>query len=60
MTAPHAGLDAGTTTQMAGFAATHFGWSLDGAVATITLNRPERKNPSHSKATPSCAIAFDG
>jgi len=45
MTAPHAGLDAGTTTQMAGFAATHFGWSLDGAVATITLNRPERKNP---------------
>lgn len=45
MTAPHAGLDAGTTTQMAGFAATHFGWSHDGAVATITLNRPERKNP---------------
>ena len=23
----------------------HFGWSLDGKVATITLNRPERKNP---------------
>ena len=23
----------------------HFGWSLDGRVATITLNRPERKNP---------------
>lgn len=23
----------------------HFLWSLDGAVATITLNRPERKNP---------------
>ena len=45
MTAPHAGLDAGTKSQMAGFAATHFGWSLDGAVATITLNRPERKNP---------------
>jgi enoyl-CoA hydratase/carnithine racemase len=23
----------------------HFGWQLDGKVATITLNRPERKNP---------------
>lgn len=23
----------------------HFGWELDGAVATVTLNRPERKNP---------------
>ena len=23
----------------------HFGWSVDGGVATITLNRPERKNP---------------
>jgi enoyl-CoA hydratase/carnithine racemase len=23
----------------------HFGWSVDGKVATITLNRPERKNP---------------
>lgn len=23
----------------------HFGWRLDGKVATITLNRPERKNP---------------
>jgi enoyl-CoA hydratase/carnithine racemase len=23
----------------------HFAWSLDGKVATITLNRPERKNP---------------
>lgn len=23
----------------------HFDWSLDGKVATITLNRPERKNP---------------
>ena len=23
----------------------HFGWSLEGKVATITLNRPERKNP---------------
>ena len=23
----------------------HFGWNLDGKVATITLNRPERKNP---------------
>ena len=27
------------------FAPKHFGWQLDGKVATITLNRPERKNP---------------
>lgn len=31
--------------QMAGYRAQHFGWSVDGKVATITLNRPERKNP---------------
>ena len=23
----------------------HFGWSVDGRVATVTINRPERKNP---------------
>lgn len=23
----------------------HFGWTVDGKVATVTLNRPERKNP---------------
>jgi hypothetical protein len=23
----------------------HFGWECEGKVATITLNRPERKNP---------------
>ena len=27
------------------FAPNHFVWALDGKVATITLNRPERKNP---------------
>ncbi len=27
------------------YQARHFVWSVDGAVATITLNRPERKNP---------------
>jgi enoyl-CoA hydratase/carnithine racemase len=27
------------------FAPRHFGWSLAGGVATITLSRPERKNP---------------
>ena len=27
------------------FAPTHFLWAFDGKVATITLNRPERKNP---------------
>lgn len=45
MTAPHAGLDAGTTRSFAAYTATHFGWTLDAGVATITLNRPERKNP---------------
>ena len=34
-------------TAMAGYKARHFLWSVssDGKVATITLNRPERKNP---------------
>jgi enoyl-CoA hydratase/carnithine racemase len=27
------------------FRAQHFGWALEGRVATITLDRPERKNP---------------
>jgi enoyl-CoA hydratase/carnithine racemase len=27
------------------FVPKHFDWALDGTVATITLNRPERKNP---------------
>jgi enoyl-CoA hydratase/carnithine racemase len=36
---PAAGVD------FAAFAPTHFGWRLDRKVATITLDRPERKNP---------------
>ncbi len=31
--------------KFADFKPQHFLWSLDGAVATITLNRPEKKNP---------------
>jgi enoyl-CoA hydratase/carnithine racemase len=31
--------------QLAGYKAQHFGWEVSGKVATITLNRPERKNP---------------
>lgn len=31
--------------QLAGYAAKNFGYSVDGKVATITLNRPDRKNP---------------
>jgi enoyl-CoA hydratase/carnithine racemase len=27
------------------FRAQHFGWALEGGVATVTLDRPERKNP---------------
>ncbi|HEY4374113.1 MAG TPA: enoyl-CoA hydratase family protein [Burkholderiales bacterium] len=30
---------------LAGYQARHFLWQAQGAVATITLNRPERKNP---------------
>jgi enoyl-CoA hydratase/carnithine racemase len=30
---------------LAGFEARHFLWKVDGKVATVTLNRPERKNP---------------
>ncbi|AMW05990.1 enoyl-CoA hydratase family protein [Gemmatimonas phototrophica] len=45
MTAYLAGLDAGTTRQMADYTATHFGWTLHDGVATVVLNRPARKNP---------------
>jgi enoyl-CoA hydratase/carnithine racemase len=45
MTAYLAGLDAGTTRQMADYTAVHFGWALHDGVATVTLNRPARKNP---------------
>jgi enoyl-CoA hydratase/carnithine racemase len=39
-------LAAGNRKPMAGYAATHFAWSCSAdGVATITLNRPERKNP---------------
>jgi enoyl-CoA hydratase/carnithine racemase len=30
---------------LASYKASHFGWEVSGKVATITLNRPERKNP---------------
>ncbi|MBB5541639.1 enoyl-CoA hydratase [Paraburkholderia fungorum] len=36
---------AGNRLTLAGYEARHFGWSVAGKVATITLNRPERKNP---------------
>lgn len=38
-------LQAGNRKPMAGYQARHFLWQVEGAVATITLNRPERKNP---------------
>jgi enoyl-CoA hydratase/carnithine racemase len=31
--------------QLANYKPQHFGYSVEGTVATITLNRPERKNP---------------
>lgn len=38
-------LAAGNRHQLAGYRATHFLWEAREGVATITLNRPERKNP---------------
>ncbi len=36
---------AGNRRRCAGYQATHFLWAVHDGVATITLNRPERKNP---------------
>jgi enoyl-CoA hydratase/carnithine racemase len=38
-------LAAGNRKSLASYRATHFLWQVNEAVATITLNRPERKNP---------------
>lgn len=38
-------LAAGNRKELAGYRATHFLWQVEGGVATVTLNRPERKNP---------------
>lgn len=40
-----AALRAGNRRALAGHVATHFQWQCSDGVATITLNRPERKNP---------------
>ena len=39
------GLAAGNRVELAGYRAKHFGWQVKAGVATVTLNRPERKNP---------------
>ncbi|MDB5942321.1 MAG: hypothetical protein JWQ13_1887, partial [Ramlibacter sp.] len=36
---------AGNRKPLAGYQAQHFLWEVEGKVATITLNRPDRKNP---------------
>ena len=36
---------AGNRQLLAGYSATHFKWEAEAGVATLTLNRPERKNP---------------
>ncbi|WP_133646321.1 enoyl-CoA hydratase family protein [Paraburkholderia flava] len=36
---------AGNRTTLAGYTAQHFVWSVANGVGTVTLNRPERKNP---------------
>ena len=38
-------LAAGNRQPAAGYEARHFGWAVTGGVATVTLDRPERKNP---------------
>jgi enoyl-CoA hydratase/carnithine racemase len=38
-------LAAGNRRQLAGYRAEHFLWEVKEGVATVTLNRPERKNP---------------
>ena len=38
-------LAAGNRVELAGYRAQHFGWAVDRRMATITLARPERKNP---------------
>jgi len=38
-------LAAGNQRALAAYAARHFLWQVEGTVATITLHRPERKNP---------------
>ena len=38
-------LAAGNRKSLAGYDATHFKWEAGEGVATVTLNRPERKNP---------------
>ena len=38
-------LAAGNRRTRAGYRAEHFGWAVEARVGTITLNRPERKNP---------------
>jgi len=46
MTAPlDASLLAGNRQPCAGYRAQHFGWSVQDRVGTVTLDRPERKNP---------------
>ena len=49
MTAPTDRIDpallAGKRQTLAGYPAAHFQWQVAGGVATLTLNRPERKNP---------------
>ncbi len=40
-----AALRGGNRRPLADYAASHFRWQCDAGVATVTLNRPERKNP---------------
>jgi enoyl-CoA hydratase/carnithine racemase len=45
MTTSPSALDTGTRSSLAGLTPTHFRWAWSDGVATVTLNRPDRKNP---------------
>ena len=42
-------LEAGNRVLLADYRASHFQWQVGEGVATITLNRPERKNPARTR-----------
>src|ERR1700753_1854952 len=45
-------------TKMAGLKPSHFLWRMDGGVAAIQLNRPERKNPLTLESSPDLRDPF--
>ena len=50
---------AGNRLTLAGYEARHFGWSVAGKVATVTLNRPEARNAVDTSVAEGIAAAID-